>query len=613
MSGRNSFLPPMNDAAEETEQVAPSSGTRQQEAVDASTVLGERVAHLYSQLPIGVAMTFVIGALATYELWELQLRRVVLVWWALVLVVTVASAGLYLAYRRASNTVAGADRWLRRLGICALASGACWGLAAAVFFPLNTNEERVFLTLLLVGATSGGIAVFAASWPLYALYAVSIVAPFIYVLGSSGSRLFTEIALVLPIFFLVSLGVAYRLDYVLLSGYRLRQSYRKLTEDHTALNLRIEDQIQELIDAQREIQASGRKLALFAERAPIAVFEMDANGTILDMNPAAETVFGHAAAELVGRNLVRTLIPPDETALDQRWWEEFAARRNPEAGIRARCLRRDGLEVVCEFSLTPLVNETQDLVSVIAQCRDMTQQLEAERVKKEFTSTLSHELRTPLTSIIGSLQLVNTGMFGELDADAAELTVVAERNAQRLLDLINDILDIERIDAGRFSLQPEDIALDELVRESLVLNRAYADRFGVRLMLRADLPRVFVRADRRRLLQVMTNLISNAAKFSPEGAQVELSASCSDARVQVSVEDRGPGIPKEFRSRIFGRFAQADSALTRKKGGTGLGLAICKSLIELMGGEISYADREGGGTAFTFRLPVCDAAITARP
>jgi PAS domain S-box-containing protein len=129
----------------------------------------------------------------------------------------------------------------------------------------------------------------------------------------------------------------------------------------TALNLRIEDQIQELLDAQREIQASGPQARAFSERAPIAVFEMDANGTILDMNPAAETVFGHASSELVGRNLVRTLIPQGETALDLAWWAEFAARRNPEAGIRARCVRRDGLEIVCEFSLTPLI-EAQELV-----------------------------------------------------------------------------------------------------------------------------------------------------------------------------------------------------------------------------------------------------------
>jgi signal transduction histidine kinase len=275
-----------------------------------------------------------------------------------------------------------------------------------------------------------------------------------------------------------------------------------------------------------------------------------------------------------------------------------------------RCVRRDGLEIVCEFSLTPLINDANDIVSVIAQCRDITQQIEAERVKKEFTSTLSHELRTPLTSIIGSLQLINTGMFGTLDQDAAELALVAERNAQRLLDLINDILDLERIDSGRLSLNAEDVSLDEVLQESVVLNRAYAERFGVRLKLLAEPPKVTVHADRRRLLQVMTNLISNAAKFSPEGGHVELSASCTDALVQVSVEDRGPGIPQDFRSRIFGRFAQADSALTRKKGGTGLGLAICKRLIELMGGEIWYSDREGGGTSFHFRLPMHGSATS---
>ena len=585
----------MNHPAE-SEQAQPA-------AIDANAVLAERVSHLYGQLPIGIVMTFVIGLLATYELWELQLSRLVAVWWGFILLVTAASAVLYIAYRRADENASNARRWLGWLSACVIATGIGWGLAAAVFFPLNNHEERVFLTLLLVGVTSVGIALYVASWPLFAGYAASIVVPFTYVLVTSGVRLFAEIAMVLPFFYVILVGIAHRLHHVLASGYRLRQSYRRLTEEHHALNLRIEDQIQELLDAQREIQASGRKLALFSERAPIAVFEMDSNGTILDMNPAAETMFGHVAAELVGRNLVRTLIPQGETPLDQDWWAEFASRRNPEAGIRTRCLRRDGLEIVCEFSLTPLVNEAQEIVSVIAQCRDITQQIEAERVKKEFTSTLSHELRTPLTSIIGSLQLINTGMFGTLDQDAAELALVAERNAQRLLDLINDILDLERIDSGRLSLNAEDVALDELLQESVVLNRAYAERFGVRLKLGADAPKVTVHADRRRLLQVMTNLISNAAKFSPEGGNVELSASCTDTRVQVSVEDRGPGIPQEFRSRIFGRFAQADSALTRKKGGTGLGLAICKRLIELMGGEIWYSDREGGGTSFHFRLP----------
>ncbi|MBI2753006.1 MAG: PAS domain S-box protein [Betaproteobacteria bacterium] len=611
MAGRNFFLPLMNRAASATEQATPSTRIRFHGATGESDALADAVAHLYSQVPFGLVTTFIIGALATYELWDAQFKELVLIWWCLVLLVMAASTGLYLAYRRAADTVTEAERWLRWLAIGALANGVNWGLAAAVFFRAHTHEEQVFLSLLLVGVTAGGIPVFAASWPIFAIFAASIVAPFTYVLTTFGSRLFTEIAFMLPIFYVGTVAVAYRLNQVLISGYRLRRAYGKLTDDYTTLNQRIEEQIEELLHAQHEIEASGRKLALFAERAPIAVFEMDRNGTILEMNPAAENAFGYTSSELVGRNLMRSLIPADETALDRRWWMEFAARKRPEAGIRARCLRRDGLEIVCEYSLTPLVNEANDLVSVIAQCRDITQQLEAERLKKEFTSTLSHELRTPLTSIIGALQLINSEVLGVLDKEVAELTAVAERNAQRLLDLINDILDIERIDSGRFSLQPEDIVLDELIRESLVLNRAFAERFGVHLALRTEPPRVIVHADRKRLLQVMTNLISNAAKFSPEGGRVELSASCADARVVVSVEDRGPGIPEDFRNRIFSRFAQADSALTRKKGGTGLGLAICKRLIEMMGGEISFADREGGGTSFFFTLPARGQAAAA--
>jgi PAS domain S-box-containing protein len=322
------------------------------------------------------------------------------------------------------------------------------------------------------------------------------------------------------------------------------------------------------------------------------------------MNPAAEHVFGYSATELGGRNMLRMLFPEDEPIASPEWWQRFAESSQPASGIRARCLRRDGIEIMCELSLTPLVNDSGDLISVIAQCQDITKQFEAERLKKEFTSTLSHELRTPLTSIIGSLQLINSGMLGEVEGEIAELARVAERNGQRLLDLINDILDIEKIESGKLTMQPAPVALDALVRESLVLNKGFADRFSVRLALQDDLPPVLVTGDAKRLLQIMTNLISNAAKFSPEGGLVDITMRSASGTVRVAVEDRGPGIPQEFRGRIFSRFAQADSTYTRQKGGTGLGLAICKRLIELMGGEVGFLDREGGGTVFYFDLPV---------
>jgi signal transduction histidine kinase len=224
-------------------------------------------------------------------------------------------------------------------------------------------------------------------------------------------------------------------------------------------------------------------------------------------------------------------------------------------------------------------------------------------MKKEFTSTLSHELRTPLTSIIGSLQLINSGVMGEVEREIGELTEVAERNGQRLLDLINDILDIEKIESGKLSLAPEMIPVDDLVREAMVLNKAFAERFNVRFETSGDLPGRKVLADRKRLQQVMTNLLSNAAKFSPEGGVVEITTEDAGGNVRVAVHDRGSGIPEAFRGRIFGRFTQADSTATRQKGGSGLGLAICKRLVELMKGRIGFDNRPGGGATFWFELP----------
>src|SRR4030095_11509878 len=137
-------------------------------------------------------------------------------------------------------------------------------------------------------------------------------------------------------------------------------------------------------------------------------------------------------------------------------------------------------------SLTPLVNQENRVISVIVQGRDVTQQLEAERMKQEFTSTLSHELRTPLTSIIGSLQLINSGVLGDIDKDVLELTAIAERNGQRLLDLINDILDVEKIESGKLNFVPEPTAVNDLVREAIVLNKAFGERFKVRFEARGE-------------------------------------------------------------------------------------------------------------------------------
>jgi PAS domain S-box-containing protein len=572
------------------------------QSADPRRVLADRVEQIYSQMPLGIFGSFIISVIAAYELREGRYVEIVLFWAGLVVLLAAAVSGLYWSYRQSTTKATDAAQWMRWLAISALAHGATWGFAGAVFFPSHTDEQQVFLAFLLAGMVAGGVPMYAISWPVYALYAAGIVFPFTYVLGTFGNRLFAEIALLVPAFYALNVAVAWRLNQVFDSGYRLRHAYGKLTEDYTALNQRIEQQLVELEEARRQVEASGRKLALFAERSPIAVFELDGAGRVLSFNPAAEHLLGFSAPDVMGRVAADFMFTEQVGAGVREEWYRILESRAPIFGWRLNVVRRDAVEITCDWSLTPLVNSESRVVSVIVQGRDITQQLEAERIKQEFTSTLSHELRTPLTSIIGSLQLINSGVMGDVEKDILELTTIAERNGQRLLDLINDILDVEKIESGKLTLTLEAVDLGELVTESLTLNRAFADRFKVRLVAAGELQTFKVTADRKRVLQVMTNLLSNAAKFSAEGTAVEVTMETEGNTVRVGVHDTGPGIPESFRGRIFGRFAQADMSHTRQKGGTGLGLSICKRLVELMGGKIGFSDRPTGGATFWFEL-----------
>src|SRR5258706_1783538 len=548
-------MPPHNYV---TDPSTGSANINLSRSADPRRVLADRVEQIYSQMPLGIAGSFIISVIAAYELREGRYVEVVVFWAALVVLLTAASLGLYWSFRRSTTKASDAAQWLRWLAISALANGATWGFAGAVFFPSHADEQQVFLAFLLAGMVAGGVPIYAISWPVYALYAAGIVFPFTYVLGTFGNRLFAEIALLVPAFYAMNVGVAWRLNQVFDSGYRLRHAYGKLTEDYTALNLRLGPQVVELEGARRQFEASGRKLALFAERSPIAVFELDDSGRVLTFNPAAENLLGYSSSDTVGRVAADLLFTEAVGVGVREEWRRILESRAPIIGWRLNVVRHDGVEITCDWSLTPLVNVDNRVVSVIVQGRDITQQLEAERIKQEFTSTLSHELRTPLTSIIGSLQLINSGVMGDIEKDIPELTAIAERNGQRLLDLINDILDVEKIESGKLSLMLDAVDVGELVTESLTLNRAFAERFKVKLVATGDLPSTKVNADRKRMLQVMTNLLSNAAKFSTEGTAGEVKGEAGNRnRVRGSVHDIGTGIPGRFRTRIFGRFAQA--------------------------------------------------------
>ncbi|WP_110666393.1 ATP-binding protein [Salinicola halophilus] len=234
---------------------------------------------------------------------------------------------------------------------------------------------------------------------------------------------------------------------------------------------------------------------------------------------------------------------------------------------------------------------------------DVTERKRGERLKGEFISTVSHELRTPLTSISGSLGLIQGGALGTPPESMRSMLAVAHSNAQRLILLINDLLDMEKLVAGKMAFEMREQALMPLIDQAVESNQAYADQYRVHYVVSQRLDGVTVSVDAMRLQQVLSNLLSNAAKFSPPDMQVEVRVEPVGDRVRVSVIDHGPGIPETFHERIFQKFSQADASTTRKQGGTGLGLAITRELIERMRGAIDFFSEEGQGACFFFELP----------
>jgi signal transduction histidine kinase len=239
-----------------------------------------------------------------------------------------------------------------------------------------------------------------------------------------------------------------------------------------------------------------------------------------------------------------------------------------------------------------------------------------DRLKDEFVSTVSHELRTPLTSISASLGLLMGKAAGNLPEPVVRLLAIAHQNSERLVRLVNDILDIEKMQSGRVVFNFARVDVRSLVEQAIEGNRELAEGYGVRIRLEDAHAVCDVRADPDRLAQVVTNLLSNALKFSPAQDEVVVAIEEATDVVRVSVRDHGAGISVDFKPHIFERFAQADAGDTRQKGGTGLGLSIVKQIVDRLGGEVGFADAPGGGTIFHVALPCWgqfDSANTLDP
>jgi PAS domain S-box-containing protein len=359
---------------------------------------------------------------------------------------------------------------------------------------------------------------------------------------------------------------------------------------------------------EKELAESERSEALtrsILDTAVDGILTIDEKGVVQTVNAAVERLFGYPAEEVIGNNVSLLMPEPDHSAHDGylRHYRESGERRVIGRGREVEGRRRDGTRFPLYLSVGEMQVGHQRRFTGILQ--DITERHEVDRLKKQFVSTVSHELRTPLTSLRGSLGLLTAGAVGELPASAGEVVAIAERSTVRLIDLINDILDLERMDAGRLSLDRRPTPLRPVLEAAVETVEALAIQHGVAI----ELPDAdgLVLGDRDRLIQVVVNLLSNAIKFSPKGGRVPLGVRREGPSVRFEVSDEGRGVPPGFGKQIFEPFRQVEGSDARQKGGTGLGLAICRSIVEQHGGAIGVEDREGPGATFWFTVPVAES------
>lgn len=553
-------------------------------------VQAARLEFAYNGLPLALIVSVLLAGMTAVMLCGSAASSMLASWFGCLTAVNTVRWVHYRHYRL-GRLREGLDlaRFDRRLFFGCLASGVVWGSSALLFLP-HALELQFFLAFVIAGVSSGAVT----SLSVAPLAAYAFVAPCVLPLALRFLLAGDALHAVMGVMTFFYMGV------VVLVAQRGQAQLTRMVE--SALEAQ---HSRAALDSSEVLRrASDARLRVAADAGQIGVWEWDLRTNELMWDERMCQIYRvEPAAKSDYRDVWRLRLHPADLA---RVEAELATAVSDSARFKSefRIVWPDGEDRYLRAAAHVQRAADGSPLRLIGINFDVTELKRLERVKSEFVSTVSHELRTPLTSIRGSLGLVINDAAGVVGESAKALLRVADRNAERLGTLIEDLLDVESIDSGKLRLELREQPLQPLIRQALDANTPYAAQHQVTFEFTSTATDANARVDAQRILQVMTNLLSNAVKFSPREAAVSVALSQpAPQRLRVEVRDRGPGISPEFQEKIFTLFAQEDASDSRPMGGAGLGLAISKTLIEYMGGVIGFATNDGGGTTFFFELP----------
>jgi len=545
-------------------------------------VYAEQVKLLYASMSAALVANIIVSILFVALQWQAIEKPVLLAWLSASVIIIVFRTILLIFYKSRSLALDDAHQWGRFFLLGSSASGLILGVAGIFLFPENDPIYQLVCTFVLLGMCAGALSSLSFGKYTFLIYAIVTLVPLLISLSLENTRLtLIVIPMVLIYFFflLKSSGTIY-----------------KNAQQNILLRLQATEREKELLKSQQ-------KQKLHTEKTPLGVIEWDTDFKVTDWNASAEKIFGYTKEEALGQHAKNLIIPDNAIEHVDSIWKQLLTISGGTHSENEN-ITKNGDIITSEWFNTVLVDENNDVIGVTSLIQDISERKRIEKMKSEFVSTVSHELRTPLTAIRGSIELLLGGVTGSFSPEASKMLQIASNNTDRLLTIINDILDMKKIEAGDFDFSFTEKLIMPEIEEAIKTNKTYASQFDVEYIITQRLEDKKIFIDKFRFSQVMDNLLSNAAKFSPKGEKVEISVTQNGNVARIEITDVGSGIPKAFQKKIFDRFTQSDSSNTRSTGGTGLGLAITKIIIEKFNGEIGLNSIEGQGATFYIELPL---------
>jgi PAS domain S-box-containing protein len=506
----------------------------------------------------------------------------ILISWSITLaIISFARSAHARWYHKVRPTLANIRKWSYQFAALSFTAALTWGSAAIFLFPATDPIRQMMLAFVLSVACAVAVSTLSPIRYIIVTFIILILAPLAIRFMVVGDTYTST---------LMGIIVAVTIPLLIVNALRMN----RVTVSN--ISLRIDAVAQE-----NKLRDSQQRLSMHMRRTPLAVIEWNNNLDITEWNDAAQKIFGYSRKEVLGKNGIQLLVP---AYLHDRVSNIRDQLQQNDGGLYSvnENITKDGRTILCEWFNTPLVDENGRVIGIASLAQDVTERVRIDQMKRDFVSIVSHELRTPLTAIRGALGLILGGATGKAPEKMNDLIKIADDNTQRLLHIINDILDIDKIESGVLEYHFSNVPVMLLVDKAVTNNSSYAQQYDVKLLITKRLE-ACINADNNRIMQVLDNLVSNAIKFSPKGGEVELSVTRHDSNIRISVRDYGPGIPTDFQDKLFDKFTQADFSNTRGASGAGLGLNIAKAVIEHHKGQIGFHTEQNQGTTFYFDLP----------